>query len=90
MDKNKFIQLFKKAMSINTYYDCFLDKKGIVQGEVTLAKPCFTIRDFEIDSFPSCDSDFRNVNKAWDYFQSINYYRIIAVDGTILADNYCN
>lgn len=102
MNKELFERLWEKCKTINTvnfyYYDYDTEK---VVDDITSCSPMFTIRDFEVESYPECDKDFymKNddinaenfaKNEAWKYLETLSFVRIMAVDGTILFDNYCD
>jgi len=83
--RSVFEEFFKQAMSVKSFVQYNDDgSKSVV--EVT---PGLTIRDYNIKEYPSCDSDFTDLEEAWKYFSEVgSYSRIILPDGTIVADFY--
>jgi hypothetical protein len=88
MNKEQFRKLFVDAMKQDTI-TCFgQEGNGEIVATAHKAKPCICIRDFETATLDNPDIDFTDFDKAWNYMQSVTYYRIMDVSGTILADNY--
>ena len=99
MDKDKFKELFKQAMSCKEIYCCGLDEDSEIVSTKHDEEPKLIIRDFEGDSgfddngvyyqeIP--DREFTDFEKAWDYFKDLSTVRIMDVSGQILYDNLVN
>jgi len=68
---------------------CMVNNKATNGYDTFEVSPCMTIRDFEIDSFPACDCEFTDVDKAWAYYQTVGRFsRIMDATGNIYADYY--
>lgn len=90
LTKQEFQEIFNDCMECKTAFSHSHDSEGKIISEEFPIKPVCTIRDFEIGNFPDCDRDFDNFEDAWDYLQTINYFRIMSGSGSIYADNFCH
>lgn len=79
MKKSEFKKIFDEAMSDTVYND------GYSKFDV---EPRIVIRDFFIESYPECDTEFKDFEEAWEYFDTLSMYRVMSATGSIYLDSY--
>jgi hypothetical protein len=88
MEKPNFKELFEKAMKDDTLYFCRPEGASYTEK----AQPTIIIRDFRIEEFPDCDSNFtkEELKEAESFFEEVfPFCRVMSVSGVILWDYYC-
>lgn len=79
--KEEFKKIFDKAMTVSTAWNGCDEHLEVI--------PKLVIRDFEITTYPICDSEYTDFETAYDAFKKIgNYSRIMDAAGQIYADYY--
>ena len=83
IQKIEFKQIFRKAMQETKAFSYGTDEDGHVISEKFQIEPAIVIRDVDIDD----DSDFDDLEEAWEYLQTLTHFRIMSANGLIYYDN---
>jgi hypothetical protein len=87
--KKEFKEIFQKAMNVNRQLQMEqdLDGKFSIEHWVSLS-PCLIIRNFEIEKYPACDTEYTDFEESWLDYNNISICRIMDASGNIYFDNF--
>ena len=85
--KERFSSFFNYSMRVKHTFGSSMAENGRLVSEIIPIEPALVIRDFSIESYPDCDSEFTNLEDAYRYFLEVgSYCRIMDASGRIHAD----